>query len=1067
MTSLAYQFPLKDLLFNNTYPMFSKRLKFAFMVLLAVTQALVASAQQKTVKGVVSDSDGPLIGVSVVVKGTSGGASTDIDGKYSVQVPSDDAVLVFSYVGFKTEEVRVGSSREINMTMLADENLLDDVVVVGYGTQAKSHLTGSISKIGGENFIDLPVSDVATALQGQVAGLTINNTTSEVGVSPTIRVRGTGSISADSSPLVIVDGFPSPDGLMTVNANDIKSIEILKDAASAAIYGSRAANGVIMITTKSGDAEKPHYAVKAYQGVKYAYKLHDLLTSTELLRLGEYEASLGGPTVRTQDRVAAWIEENVGATNWQREGLRDLAGITNVQFTVSGGKKGVRHYTSAAYTRDQGIMLQNQVDKISVRTRMDADLGGRVRFGYSLAGNYSRSERPRNNFIDFYRTPSFLPVVHNEWTTALTGYSGFARGSHFNGTFAPIGEPDEMGNPTWNTTGASPFSSANNNPRSVMANTERWGESFSGQGNAYIEVKIVRGLTFKSSNGFHVRYNPSYTYNNYNATKDGEASSATFSSMLYVDLLTENTLNYNATFGRHKIDLLAGYTAEKTRRQRVSLAGSNFPTDDIHTLNAATVFSLASLNNGSLSGTGTYRAPDEVLESALARATYSYDDKYLLSASIRLDRSSLFHGKNVNAWFPSVSVGWRISQEPWMQAADWISQLKLRASYGVTGNNNVGYYSSLELLGVANYVTGSGNGTLAPGAANTSSTLANPDITWEQTDEFNAGLDLGLFRGRVNLTVDAYYSITRALLFEQSTQSFTGYTNFWNNIGKVRNSGVEFQLTTWNFQRKKFTWNTDLNFSLTRNRLMELGGESQTISKGERSELYIARVGDPLIQYYGFKTMGVWNTTAEIQANPHFSADVPGGLRIVDANEDGFLTDEDRVPLGNPYPAFTYGMTNTFTIGRFDISFLIQGVAGVTVLNGDVYYTETPRYNTAYLRNRWICADHPGDGKTPREKLGYDQMMTDYALENGSYVCLRNATVGYTWNKKALKNKLGGIRLYVSGNNLFYLWSKDYRGVNPESRSTTGNYASPLISGYQRGGFPLTTTVTFGADIKF
>ena len=810
--------------------------KLRLLALLFALSSLTLAAQNRTVRGVVTDDEGPLIGASVMIKGTSTGTATDVDGNYSITVPSANAVLEFSCLGYRAEERPVGKSTTINIRLNVDDNLLEDVVVVGYGTQAKSHLTGSISKLEGDGaLIDIPVSDVATALQGQIAGLTINNTTSEVGVVPVIRVRGTGSISADSSPLVIVDGYPVPDGLSTVLASDIKSIEVLKDAASAAIYGSRAANGVIMITTKSGKADEPHYSVKVYQGMKYAYKLHDLLTATEYLRLQEFEESVGGPAVKGQDRAAAWVEQNIGATDWQREGLRDFTGITNAQFSVSGGRKTMRYYTSASYTKDQGIMLQNSVDKLSVRTRLDVDLSPKVKFGYNIAANYSKTERPRNNFIDFYRTPSFLPVRHNDWTTEFTGgYTGFARGSHFNQITTPTGDPDAYGNPTWDSK-VSPFNSANNNPKSVMANTERWSESMSGLGNAYLEVTLAKGLVFKSSNGFNARYNPSYSYENLNALKDGTPSSATFNSYLYVDLLSENTLTYNLVRGPHKLDLLAGYTAEKTRVQRVSLSGTGFPTDDIHTLNAATVFSLSASNNGNGSGTGTFRYPDKVLESGLARATYSFADKYLLSASLRLDRSSLFTRGNRNAWFPSISAGWRVSQEPWMQHIDWVNTLKLRVSYGVTGNNNVNYFSALEVLGGANYATGSGNGALVSGTANNSSTLANADITWEQTDEFNFGVDFSALRNRINFSVDAYYSITRALLFEQPTQSFTGFTKYWNNIGRVRNAGVEFQLNTLNINRKDFSWSTDFNFSLSRNKLLEIGGERQVITQGERS----------------------------------------------------------------------------------------------------------------------------------------------------------------------------------------------------------------------------------------
>ena len=1044
-------------------------LRKSVLALVLLSAATAAFAQRRTVKGVVTDDSGPLVGVTVVLRDPPPtGAATGLDGSYALAVPDDNAVLVFSYVGYRTVEVKVGKQSVIDVTMQPDATALDEVVVVGYGTQMKSHLTGAISKVGGDALVDRPVSDIATALQGQISGLNINNVTSEVGVAPSIRVRGTGSISADSAPLVIIDGYPVPGGLSDLNPSDVKSIEILKDAASAAIYGSRAANGVIMVTTKSGTADKAKYSIKVAQGLKWAYQLHDLMTSSEHLQLLQWQESLGAVgqnfVPASNYRAAAWIERNIGSTDWQREALRDLAGITNVQFSLTGGKKTFRYYASGAYTKDQGIMLQNEVQKVNFRSKMDVDLSKAVKFGINLAGTYQQASRPKNNFIDFYRTPSFMPVRHNAWTTALTGYEGFARGSHFNAISVPTAPTDDE-NARWEN--ANPFSSANNNPRSVMANTQRWNESFSGLGNIYLTVDICKGLTFRTSNGFNIKYSPSYYYAKKNATKDGEASNATFFSTLYVDLLTENTFDFHRTWGRHDFEALAGYTAETTRVQRVALTGTGFPTDDIKTLNAATVFNLASSNNGNGAGTGTFRYPDVVFQSFLARVNYAYDNRYLLSASIRLDSSSLFAGGHRNAWFPSVSLGWRISEEQFLKGLHGLSNLKLRASYGVTGNNNIDYNAALEVYEAQNYVLGEGTGSLQPGVAS-AAVLANRDITWEQTDEFNFGLDAGFLDNRINLSVDGYYSVTRALLFKQPMQSFSGYTNYWNNIGRVRNSGVEIQIDTYNFDRRRFKWDTSINFSLSRNKLLELGGEKQVITQGERTENYLARVGEPLIQYYGFKAIGVWNSQEEIDANPHFSTDAPGGLRIWDANGDNQLDDNDRVVLGTPYPSFTYGMTNTFRIGDFDLSFMIQGVQGVTLFNGDLYYTETMRYNKAYVKDRWISAQHPGDGRTPYEKLGTDMLLTDYGLQDGSYVCLRNVTLGYTFPKRIVRKlHLSGLRLYASGNNLFYIWSSDYKGINPEARMTSGNYSSPMIAGYQRGGFPLTSTVTFGLDLTF
>ncbi|MBQ9203978.1 MAG: TonB-dependent receptor [Prevotella sp.] len=1038
------------------------------MTMLACLFATTGEAQH-LIKGTVSDSQGPLIGATVKVKDASTGTTTDLNGEFKIQVKSKKAILLFSYVGYQDQAVIVGNQKVINVILEEDAQMLDEAVVIGYGTVAKSHLTGSISKLEGESLVNAPVSDVSTALQGMMTGLTVSNQTSEVGVVPSIRVRGTGSISADSEPLIIIDGFPVQGGLSQINAADIKSIEILKDAASAAIYGSRAANGVIMITTKSGTPDKPKYSFKFYEGFKYAYQLHDMMTSTEWYQLQQEEEALGGPAATRQARGSAYLDQQIGSTDWQKEGLRGVAHITNAQFNISGGKKDLRYFVSSAYTKDQGIMKQNALDKFTFRGKLDAKLSERVSMGFNMSGTYKKTERPKNNFIDFYRTPSFLPVMHNEYTTGLTGYTGYARGSHFTTVQTPTGPVDSDGNPTMET--PNPFSSANNNPASVLANTKRWGEDFQGLASVYFTVDICKGLQFKTSNGINARFSPSYYYGNKNATKDGEASNATYFSTLYIDMLTENTLTYHRDFGKrseHTIDALLGYTAESTRNQRVAMTATGFATDDIQTLNAATVYELASSNNGNNAGTGTFRYPDVLLESYLGRVNYSYLNRYLLSASLRLDRSSLFSKGNRNAWFPSVSLGWRVSEEKFMQNVKPVSNLKLRASYGVTGNNRIQYQAAMEVLNAANYIVGTGNGQLANGTANTSSTLANSDITWEKTDEFNYGFDLGLFKNRLSISVDGYYSVTRSLLFAQPTQSFTGYNYYWNNIGKVSNKGVEIQIDSHNFNTRKFKWDTSFNFSLSRNKLLEIGGEEQIITLGERNECYIAKVGDPLIQFYGYRVIGVWNTTEEIAANPHFSQDVPGGVRIADTNGDGQLTADDRVPLGNPYPDFTWGLNNTFRYKDFDLSFLIQGVQGITVYNGDVYYNESKRYNRAYTENRWVSPEHPGDGMTPYENRGYNICLTDYPLENASYACLRNLTLGYTLPKTITRKwNITSLRCYLSGSNLLYIWSDGYRGINPESRLTSNQYSSAMISGYQRGGFPLTSTVSVGFDINF
>ena len=382
------------------------------MTMIALCLSAAVNAQI-VIHGTVTDTEGPLVGATVAVKGDAGntaGTITDMDGKYSIEVKSKKTVLVFSYIGYTDQMVTVGDRKKVDVRLEMNDTQLDETVVIGYGVQQKSHLTGSISKLDGGSLTKAPVSDVTQALQGMMTGLTVSNETSEVGVTPSIRVRGTGSISAESSPLVIIDGFPVKGGLSQVNASDIKSVEILKDAASAAIYGSRAANGVILITTKQGTPEQPKYKFNFYQGFKYAYQLHDMMTSTDWFNLMQQEEALGGRPVMSQARSAAYLESLYGATDWQKEGLNDVASMTNVQFSVSGGKKDTKYFVSAAYMKDQGIMRSNTLDKVNFRAKLDTRLSKSVGFGVNFSGTYKRAERPRNNFIDFYRTPSFLPV---------------------------------------------------------------------------------------------------------------------------------------------------------------------------------------------------------------------------------------------------------------------------------------------------------------------------------------------------------------------------------------------------------------------------------------------------------------------------------------------------------------------------------------------------------------------------------------------------------------------------------------------------------------------------------
>ena len=1029
----------------------------------------VAAHADIPVAGKVLDVSGePLIGVNIVLQGTGVGTLTNLDGEFAIDVPSSSSVLVFSYMGYQSREIVASKSNLGNIILEEMAQNIDEVVVVGYGVQKKSHLTGSVSKYSDDNLGNQAVSRLDQALQGKIAGVNISNVSSEAGAAPQVRVRGMGSISASNEPLIVVDGYPMADGLSFVDMNDVESIEVLKDAASASIYGSRGANGVILITTKSGNISKAKYSVKVYSGIKHAYKLHDMMDSHDYVRMLYNEEALGGAAPTTAEK--AWLSID-NHTDWQREALRNVANITNVQFSVSGGKKEAKYYISGSYTGDEGIMINSRYDKFNVRAKINATLSKYVEIGINMAPSYTKRESPATNFIDFYRTYSWLPVRHTEFTSALTGYAvgSYAHGRHFNN----LDYTDVDGN----VFTASPWGTNNNNPRCVIDNEKRYTQDYRLTTSAYININLAKGLVFRSQNGFYVQYRDNNTYHNADAKSDGDANYALYTNRLRSDLLTENTLTYNGTWGDHEFGAMAGFTANKIWLRTAGIKGTAFPTDFIPTINAATNIVIEE-NDGTRR---TYTVhEEEMLLSVLARVNYSYAGRYLASVSFRADGSSKFGPEKQWGFFPSVSLGWRMSEEEWMKDVASINQLKLRGSWGVTGNNDIVNYAAYDKLLSANYTFGTNN-TLVPGLANISSTLGNRAISWEQTNEYNVGFDLSMFKTRLNLSVDYYYAITKSLLFQQPALAITGYTNYWNNIGKVRNQGVEIEINTYNIKTKKFEWQTQLNLATNNNRLLALGeGAERLLSYGERSEVYVAQVGGPAIQYYGYSTDGVWTSQEEIDA---FLAGrpatevflvgktvVPGTLKVEDNDKNGIIDAYDRVPLGSPFPTLTWGMTNTFTFHGFDISFMLQGVAGVTVLNGDGYYQETKKINKAYTTNRFISADHPGDGKTPTfaNANGMQWELTDYLLQNASYAALKDVTIGYRFNKKQLRPiHLNTIRLYFSAQNLLYIWNKDYKGINPEARYTNNQYSSPLVDGYQRGGFPIQRTFTFGLEIGF
>ncbi len=1072
-----------------------KKLQCLLFTLLMIGS--VAMAQKKVITGKVTNqaTNDPMPGVNILADKQKGGVVTKDDGSYSITVESNSTQLIFSYVGFTSQSVLIGDKTAINIALVPSATSLDEAVVIGYGTQKKSHLTGAVSKFKNDRLDETPVSRLDQALQGKIAGVQIQNITSESGAEPRIRVRGLSSISAGANPLVVVDGHPVPDGLAYVNMADVESVEVLKDAASAAIYGSRGASGVIMITTKSGKSAKPKYSFKFSNGSKSAYERYPMMTTSEYSNLLFYEASLKakdpsitpptGTGIIANNERAAYIVENtiVGyPTDWQDQALRS-ATVRNLQLSVSGGSNQVKYFISGGYQRDQGMMYHSEYDRYMLRTKLDVVLSKRVKFTFNLNPSYNKRERPSVGYIDFVRFQSFLPVYHTAATAAFVSQvplwaaikpGDFVQARHFNGRTYAGYMPDGS---FYTSAGAlDPFNTANNTPKSVMETRTITSNDYRVQGSGDMTVNILPGLDFKTLASVYINHTKALDFAKRNSNRDGDVNRGQYNNGTFIDLLSENTITYIKTFNKHSVNGLIGFTAQKTKNNTEQIVGLNYPSDNITTASTALQIEQPSVDaNGNLQGTYSLKFQEGLL-SGLARVMYSYDNKYLFSASIRGDGSSKFAPDHKWGYFPSVSVGWVATGEKFMENITWLNTLKLRASYGVTGNNRIATdFGWLDLLYASNYPLGAGTGVSVSGQAPSQTILSNPDITWELTNQINGGLDIVLFRNAISLSVDVYQSKTNQLLLRQSSMAFTGVPQTWNNIGRLQNRGIELEITTNNIRKKDFKWSTSANFAHNKNKLLELGEEALVLNQGERTELYLNKVGAPFIQFFGYKTDGVWLSQAQITAaqaagltSALSNVFVPGGLKLVDLNGDNKIDPDDRTVIGSPYPDFTWGITNNFTYKAFDLSFMFQGVQGGQLVNGDPNYNETKRYNKAYNNNRWLSPMFPGDGKTPYSTVGFNWMLTDYVVEDASYYCLRELIVGYTLpNKLAKTLHLNSLRLYFSGQNLYFNNGSNYRGINTEARFITGPYNTPAVDGYQRGGFPMPKTLLFGLDINF
>ncbi|MCE7072246.1 TonB-dependent receptor [Dyadobacter sp. CY327] len=1042
-------------------------------IILALILAVpVVNAQNLAVKGSVTgvnDTD-PLPGVSVVIKGTQRGTTTGADGKFQIEVPSQETVLVFSFVGYQSVEETVGSRTEISVKLNSESKSLEEMVVVGYGSQSKRAVTGAVISINYDKFKDRSFSNVTQSLAGTLPGVNISQSQGAPGASPVIKIRGVSSITAGTNPLIVVDGVPLENfNLNLINPQDIESIEVLKDASSAAIYGSRGSSGVILVTTKMGKpgkvsvsanveygSQKVVRRVKMMDAQQYIETYKDAKNNAWIAQGGKASDpnSLRPATLKIPEDFTNNPQQFGKGTNWQDVMFR-TAPSYNAQVTISGGTEKTQYMFSAAYLDQTAVLDANYYKRLSVRSNVKTQINKRLSVGLNLGitSIFDRTEGTQGKSdvisLGLQSNPHF--PVYNE-----NGNLGFRDPNSAWFRFTSFGDMN-----LWH-------------PYSLTREVDKSRKSFNTLATGFLEYEIVDNLRFRTSlsgnlynsrNAFYWNDKQKYGYSAVLAAQGNAGDAYMF------NWLSENTLTYEKKIGEHALTGLLGYTSQKQRDETMYVAANNFPNDLVHTLNAGTVTA------------GNTTASEWSLLSYLARVQYNFKNKYFLTGAIRRDGMSRFGEDNKWGYFPSVSAGWLISDESFLSGVNAINSLKLRASYGVTGNNQIPNYGSISLLASAPYVNGT---TIANGLK--VSNLANSGLRWEKTNQFNVGVDLAIFNNRVNLSAEYYNSITRDMLLFVPVPDITGFSSQLTNIGKMRNRGVELNISTKNLAGP-VTWTTDFNVSRNRNKVLQLGPGNAPIQYVDNVVTVRTEVGQPVSNFYGYVFDGVFNNQGEIDAYPHHASTTPGDPRVRDVNGDGKISDADRTILGNYQPDFTAGITNTVGYKGFELSFLFQGSFGGEIANNNVRYLGTwdnGRNFFESMYNYWRSEAQPGDGKHFKPSvnyLGLQKQFSSYWVEDASFVRLRNVRVSYSLPAKwTNKLKIGSARVYVNAENV-HLFSK-YTGYDPEnttygttsyssSMETAGSYSSgnaPVPGAFQGvdyGSYPLPRTITVGIKADF
>jgi TonB-linked SusC/RagA family outer membrane protein len=1003
--------------------MISKKMKSirGYLVLLLFSVGAIMNAQERSISGkVVSSDDGlALPGVNISVKGTMTGTSTDFDGAYTIIVPNDEAILQFSFVGFLSQEVAVGGQSAVNVTLQTDTNELDEVVVVGYGSVKKSDITGSVSSVKSEELNAFPVLNAEQALQGRAAGVAVQTKNGgEPGAPLSVTIRGNTSISASSSALVVVDGFV---GASMPQVGDIASMEILKDASATAIYGSRGANGVILVTTKKGRAGKMNVEVTATYS---SQNVSDQLTMLNASQFADYYQQINPAYV-----------QGPANTDWQ-DLIYQGGSTQDYQLAFSGGSDNLKYYISGNYYDQKGVVINSGFNRLSFLSNVDANVTDKLKVGFNVFGS-------RNN-------------KEGVATQASTGGRGTGDVISLSYRFNPdLGVYDEDGSVTTKTIG-----DELDNPYAIA--TQKVDETTTDRyrANFYADYEIIKGLSFKTTFGFSAtnatrgQFSPSTLP----TTAGNQGGIATVASIKSTDFLSENYLTYKREIGKGNLTALIGYSYQSSKDERYSAGSSGFISNSVSYYNLA---------GGSTILTPSSSLTETEIISIFGRLNYDYDDKYLFTFTARQDGSSNFAKNEKYAFFPSGAFGWKISNEDFLKDSETISNLKLRFSYGLTGNPSIQPYQSLASYDNIYAVIGD-----ASANAVVPEQLANPDLKWETSYQSNIGLDAGLWANRLTLSLDYYNIDTKdVILGDTSAPEYVGFLNSTSlkNIGEINNRGFEIGLSARIISKEDFSWTADFNWSRNRNEIVSLvNGEDIFLdaSPGHflQDETHVLREGEAVGQFWGYEYRGV-NQGTPTAGTASFGDDVAaGGELFTDLNDDGQITTADRMIIGDPNQDWTAGFNNTFRYKDFDLNIFFQGATGGEIFNFNLLEAASGGDNaTTEALDVWTPSNT--DTNVPSAKVRAKRISSRF-IYDGSYIRLKNIALGYNL-PETLIEKMGmeNVRLSVSGQNL--LTFTDYPTDPEVSYKADGNQASNTNLGFDYGNYPNFKSVTFSLNIKF